>query len=108
MGLYTQDPDLVLVTHQQAAGAGPPYADYAGLVKQAVLGLDGVLRAQWWEANSALRGDPLDIILVNGGGPCFTTSCNGSCLTSGLWLEGTIAPGQAAAGLWLQTATGEG
>ena len=40
--LYTGDKDLALVTHQQIAGK----AIYAGLVKQAVLGTDGVLRAR--------------------------------------------------------------
>ena len=114
--LYTGEKDLALLTHQQIAGA----AIYAGLVKQVVLGADGVLRAQWWANNDVLKAGPLTMSAAaapaavgggSGGGgggsggkqtSTVVTECVGSCLSSGLWLEGTITPGSGpAVGIWV-------
>lgn len=99
--LYTQESGLALVTHQQLAGG----AIYAGLVKRAVVGSDGVLRAHWWGANDALKGDALAIAPSPSPGYQIT-ACNGTqCLSSGLWLEGSLSAGAdgVGSGLWLQT-----
>ena len=109
---YTGAPDLMLVTHQQC-NYWRSY--YVGLVKRAVLGSGGVLRVQWWEANDGLKGDSLELRPANSSqglgcedGSCSQTACTGSCLGSGLWLEGTVGRGEAATGVWMQTATGGG
>jgi hypothetical protein len=95
--LYTGDKDLVLVTHQQLAGN-----NYAGLVKRAVLGEDGVLRAQWWDANDALQGTPLHITRNDTGSANMKTDCTGSCMQSGIWLEGSMVASNASSqGVWL-------
>ena len=72
---------------------------YAGLVKQVVLGTDGVLRAQWWSANDVLKAGPLT---PTGSGGKQTTECVGSCVSSGLWLEGSITPAAQPSGVWLE------
>merc|ERR1712227_884579 len=79
--LYTGDPDLVLITHQQVNGK----SIYAGLVKRAVLGADGVLRAQWWDANDVLKGQPLAVTPAPAPAPArsLQTACVGSCMSSG-------------------------
>ena len=112
---YTSEPDLVLVTHQQMPGrfdvpangtragcagmavdGGPACPVYAGLVKQAVLGPDGVLRATWWAANNALRGSSLPLLprpsaaAAAADSVVSVSSCVGACLTSGVWLEGSL------------------
>lgn len=109
---YTGVQDLVLVTHQQCNFW---HSYYVGLVKRAVLGSDGVLRVQWWNANDALKGNTLAVRPANvsegtgcEGGTCSRTTCAGSCLGSGLWLEGKVGRGEAATGVWMQTATGGG
>lgn len=109
---YTGAPDLMLVTHQQC-NYWRSY--YVGLVKRAVLGSGGVLRVQWWEANDGLKSDSLELRPANSSqglgcedGSCSQTACTGSCLGSGLWLEGTVGRGEAATGVWMQTATGGG
>lgn len=114
---YTQEAGLVLITHQQVNrgfSARNTGSIYAGLVKRAVLDpTDGVLRAQWWSQNDALRGSALAVraVTVDSGIPLApsgalltTTACVGVCLTSGLWLEGSIAPSNEStiAGIWLQ------
>jgi hypothetical protein len=81
--LYTGDKELALISHQQIAGP----AIYAGLIKQAVLGDDGVLRAQWWSNNDVLKAGALTPVTAGGK---TTTECIGACLSSGLWLEGTL------------------
>ncbi len=109
--LYTRDESLVLVTHQQVNRR----SIYAGLVKRAVLGTDGVLRAVWWEANDALRAAPLPTSAATVTppplAPALTTACVGACLSSGLWVEGTIDVGADAAatasGVWFQLEGGE-
>ena len=80
-----------------------------------MVGADDVLRVQWWEANDALKAAELALRPANTSlgtgceaGGCNRTACDGSCVGSGLWLEGTIAAGEAATGIWLQTATGGG
>ena len=102
----TGDADLCLITHG--------FGGYVGVVKRAILGADGALRAGWWENNGNLQGAPLTVLpklptnaSVAGGG---STKCVGQCMTSGLWLEGTLpvvsGSSAPAAGLWLQTSEG--
>jgi hypothetical protein len=124
---YTGDKDLMLVTHQQC-NFWRSY--YVGLVKRAMIGpRDGVLRVVWWAANDVLRGAALQPrpLIANtsnsssaptgcGGtsesspSSCSVTECSGvACMSSGLWLEGTIGTqNQPATGLWLQTISGGG
>ena len=99
----TGDSELCLITHG--------FGGYVGAVKRGILGADGALRAGWWGNNDNLRAAPLTVLpklpanaSVAGGG---STKCVGQCLTSGLWLEGTlpVASGSTA-GLWLQTSAG--
>merc|ERR1712093_852583 len=73
---------------------GSPEIFYAGLVKRAALGADGILRAMWWEANHALKSNTLAI--QRNGTSLSVTDCSGDCMTSGLWLEGT------GSGVWLE------
>ncbi len=102
--VYTGSSTLTLLTHNQMLRT----TTYAALIKRVELGSDGVLRAVWWNGNDILRGDPLAILPTpapDGAGANLTfnrTSCMGPCLTQGLWLEGTLAPGQTS-GVWLQT-----
>jgi hypothetical protein len=131
--LVTRDSRLVLVTHQQtSSNHSTSGAIYAGLVKRARLGTDGVLRACWWDANDALRSTRLEVVpatarLTNqvGAGHYHaafvralsrlsgtanadtyqTTECLGSCLGSGLWLDGSVG---GNGGLWLQTTAAAG
>ena len=95
--LYTGDKELALLSHQQIAGK----AIYAGLIKQVVLGEDGVLRAQWWSNNDVLKAEALTPVTAADGKA--TTECVGACLSSGLWLEGTITPsGSTPQGVWVE------
>ena len=86
-------------------------------MKRAKLGDDGVLRAVWWEGNDALRAAalpvralPTSVARSSSRAPArlLTTPCVGSCVGSGLWIEGTIdVPTNGsgtleASGLWLQ------
>ena len=116
--LYTGDKDLALLSHQQIAGP----AIYAGLIKEVVLGKDdGVLRAQWWSNNDVLKAGPLTPSTTTtvravaddssgssgssssgGGFSKSTTECVGACVSSGMWLEGTIKAGDAPAGIWVE------
>jgi hypothetical protein len=99
--LYTQDPNLVLITHQQIVGK----VVYAGLVKRAALGDDGVLRAVWWEANDNLQGGEFVISYLPSG--FLNTTCTYACLTSGMWISGKLMVDKGIdAGLWLETSTG--
>lgn len=90
--LYTSNSSLCLLSHQQLSGN-----NYLGLIKQAVLRDDGVLRLQWWHANDHLRGAPLRIV-ANG-----SRSSTGADLSSGLWLEGVV--NASGGGIWLETLT---
>ena len=108
-GVVTGDANLVLVSHQQSVNMNPGTLAwhapvYAGLLKRATLGADGVLRAMWWEANDALRGPPLTVRPSNttlersaaGTGTSssqhLVTECVADCVRSGLWLQGSIQP----------------
>ena len=114
--LYTAKKDLCLITHQQCLDRNNPC--YAGLVKQAVLGDDGVLRASYWPNNDVLKADALTVAPVPSDWPIspdsnystkLVTECTNDCVSSGLWIEGTLrvppAVGQAV-GVWLETAVG--
>eukprot|EP01046_Picozoa_sp_COSAG06_P016255 COSAG06_NODE_1070_length_10820_cov_4.675494_11_plen_564_part_00 len=93
--LYTGDANLCLLTHQQVSGN-----NYMGLVKQAIVGHDGVLRLHWWRANDALRGTSLSIHSGDNG-TSNSTECVGSCLSAGFMLEGHISV--AGGGVWVAT-----
>ena len=99
------------MSHQQIAGP----AIYAGLIKQVVLGVDGVLRAQWWANNDVLKAGPLTPTVSRATVTTAaatstthrtysktTTECVGSCVSSGMWLEGTIKLGNSPAGIWVE------
>ena len=113
--LYTGDKELALLTHQQCVDRFNPC--YAGLVKRAILGDDGVLRAGWWANNDVLKSAPLSESAVPASWPRSAasnfskrvTECAGDCMGSGLWLEGSLrippVPGQAV-GIWLETVIG--
>jgi len=102
--LYTGDKDLILVTHQQVNAK----TVYLGMVKQVVLGVDGVLRACWWSENDVLKGPALAMNPLVGG--LFSTAVIGDGMISGLWLEGTIETrdleDSMVSGVWLGTSTG--
>lgn len=104
--IYTGDKDLALVTHQQLSAN-----NYAGLVKRAVLGPDGVLRAQWWSANDVLRSSALEITNAStnaSAGAGLVTECTGDCMSSGIWLEGNLAAaGNASCGVMLESSAGD-
>lgn len=111
-GEATANESEVLVTHQQVIRgcySCPMPAVYLGLVKRAVLGADGVLRAQWWAGNDALRSSPLTLRRVHEPRwpALMQTECVGRCMSSGLWLEGALPRpalgGRGFAGVWLQT-----
>eukprot|EP01052_Picozoa_sp_SAG31_P025422 SAG31_NODE_2227_length_6148_cov_5.268309_9_plen_245_part_00 len=99
--VYTGGNNLTLLTHNQMLRT----TTYAALIKQVELGTDGVLRAVWWKGNDILRGAPLTIlpsqVPANGQITFNRTSCVESCLTSGLWMEGSLAHGRSS-GVWLQ------
>jgi len=99
--LYTGDPALVLLTHQQVAGP----TVYMGLVKQVLEGDDGVLRAAWWPENDVLKADPLSITLAAAPSPAGTMTTPAE-LGSGLWLEGTLNLTSSHTGIWLETTNG--
>jgi hypothetical protein len=114
--LYTAEKDLCLITHQQCLDRNNPC--YAGLVKQAVLGDDGVLRASYWPNNDVLKADALTVAPVPSDWPIspasnystkLVTECTNDCVSSGLWIEGTLrvppVVGEAV-GVWLETAIG--
>ena len=116
--LYTGAEDLTLVTHHLKCAGGTVYS---GLVKRAVVRADGALRAEWWDANLALKGSPLMVApaTTRAGGavagaevaPIVSTpECVGICLTSGLWLDGSIKVGgdTRGGGIWLELHAGGG
>jgi hypothetical protein len=99
----TGDAGTCLVTHG--------FGRYVGIVKRAVVGADGALRAGWWENNDILRGPALPFypgLPHNDSAVAGSqTRCVGQCMSSGLWLEGTLSVnGTSQAGLWLQTGGG--
>lgn len=113
--LYTGSKNDCLMTHQQCCDRGNPC--YAGLVKRAILGDDGILRAGWLSENDVLKSELLKQSPVPSSWPRspasnfskFVTECTGDCMGSGLWIEGTLmvpsVPAQAV-GVWLETVVG--
>ena len=119
--VYTGSSNVTLLTHNQMLRT----TAYAALTKQVEVGADGVLRAVYWSGNDVLRGEALTIApsaprsaqsapaAAAGGAAAAAaaaaavdlnrTSCIGQCLTSGLWIEGKLAPGELS-GVWLQLA----
>lgn len=101
--IYTHRADLCLISHQHVNRK----TIYAGLIKRAVLGKDGVLRASWWEKNNLLKGPQLAV--ASSAHTYHRTDCVDECLSSGLWLEGTVNGSEGVpSGLWLETTDASG
>eukprot|EP00039_Didymoeca_costata_P022122 m.346158 g.346158 ORF g.346158 m.346158 type:complete len:864 (-) comp28255_c0_seq1:58-2649(-) len=63
--------NTVLVTHQFCPDSQPAQNGcYLGVVKQAVVGDDGSLRAMWWAGNAALIGNKIPITIHNATPTC--------------------------------------
>ena len=108
--VYTGDPDLILLTHQQHSNTQV----YLALIKRVQQLSDNVVRATWWANNDVLRGEPLvlqpsssslsaDISVQKIS--CRRDSDRPGCpdLSSGLWVEGTLDLGeQGYSGVWFE------